>query len=80
LFALSALSTAVLGSCGNQTAQNSQGSAGTKKTLRVALVPWVGWGSVQIAETKGLFKAEGIEVKQTVFQTVSEVNTALLSG
>jgi NitT/TauT family transport system substrate-binding protein len=80
LFALGALSTAALGSCGNQTAQDFQGGAGSKTPLRVALIPWVGWGSAQIAEAKGLFKEEGIEVKQTVFQTVSEVNTALLSG
>lgn len=81
LFALGALSTTALGSCGQQTAQNPQGGGTLAKTpLRVALIPWVGWGSVQIADVKGFFKEEGIEVKQTVFQTVSEVNTALLAG
>jgi NitT/TauT family transport system substrate-binding protein len=75
LFTVGALSTTILGSCGNQTStQNTK-----KSPLRIALIPWVGWGSVHIAEVKDFFKAEGIEVQQTVFQTVSEVNTALLS-
>jgi NitT/TauT family transport system substrate-binding protein len=81
LFALGALSTTTLGSCGNQAAQNKPvGGAGNPFPLRVAMVPWLGWGSAQIADVKGFFKEEGIEVQQTVFQTVSEVNTALLSG
>ncbi|NJM68358.1 MAG: ABC transporter substrate-binding protein [Acaryochloris sp. RU_4_1] len=81
LFALGTLSTAILGSCGNQSTTQGigGGSLQSKSPLRVALIPWVGWGSAHVAEVKDFFKAEGIEVKQTVFQTVSEVNTALLS-
>jgi NitT/TauT family transport system substrate-binding protein len=81
LFTMGALSTAILGSCGTQTSQNNPvGGGSSPSPLRVALIPWLGWGSVQIADVKGFFKEEGIEVEQTVFQTVSEINTALLSG
>ena len=80
LFAVGAVSTSVLGSCGKETATQPATVVPVKKApLRVALIPWIGWGGAHIAEVKGFFKEEGIEVKQTVFQTVSEVNTALLS-
>jgi NitT/TauT family transport system substrate-binding protein len=84
LLALSALATATLGSCNQQPADDAastpttEGEAGAP--LRIALVPWIGWGEVHIAEAKGFFVEEGIEVEQTVFQTVTDVNTALLSG
>ena len=79
LFTLGTLSTVVLGSCGQPAANSPAGSPSGKTPLRVALVPWVGWSSAHIADQKGFFKAEGIEVQQTIFQTVSEVNTALLA-
>jgi NitT/TauT family transport system substrate-binding protein len=79
LFTLGTLSTAILGSCGNQANQPTASNAPGKAPLRLALVPWIGWSCAHIAEQKGFFKAEGIEVQQTVFQTVSEVNTALLA-
>jgi NitT/TauT family transport system substrate-binding protein len=80
LFAVGAVSTTVLGSCGQEVKTNPAAVAPTKKApLRIAMIPWIGWGGVHIAELKGYFKEEGIEVKQTVFQTVTEVNTALLS-
>lgn len=78
--AFGALSSFALGGCGDssQTAANSD-EGSTAAPLRIALVPWLGWGRAQIAEVKGFFAEEGIEVEQTVFQTVSEVNTALLA-
>ncbi len=80
LFAAGAVSTSILGSCGKEVETNPTAVIpATKAPLRVAMIPWIGWGSVHIAELKGYFKEEGIEVKQTVFQTVTEVNTALLS-
>ena len=85
--ALGAVSTSIIGSCGKQPSAPvvtkdtpSPATSSTAKTpLKIALIPWIGWGSAHIADVKGYFKEEGIEVKQTVFQTVSEVNTALLS-
>jgi NitT/TauT family transport system substrate-binding protein len=81
LLGLGAASTSILGSCSNQTGSSPSGETGSqnKTPLRVALIPWIGWGSAHIAEKKGFFGEEGIEVQQTVFQTVSEVNTSLLA-
>jgi NitT/TauT family transport system substrate-binding protein len=81
LLTVSAVTTAILGSCNQQTSPTPKNAASpaSKAPLRIAMIPWIGWGSVHIAEVKGFFKEEGIEVKQTVFQTVTEVNTALLS-
>jgi NitT/TauT family transport system substrate-binding protein len=80
LLSISAVATAILGSCGQQTStKDAATNSAPKAPLHIAMIPWIGWGSAHIAEVKGFFKEEGIEVKQTVFQTVSEVNTALLS-
>jgi NitT/TauT family transport system substrate-binding protein len=80
LFSLSAVSTAILGSCGDRTTTSSGGNNSSGKSpLRVALIPWIGWSSAHVAQEKGFFKEAGIEVQQIKFQTVSEVNTALLA-
>jgi NitT/TauT family transport system substrate-binding protein len=84
LLALSAFATATLGSCNQQPADDaaSTPTTGSKAgaPLRVAILPWIGWGEVHIAEVKGFFAEEGIEVEQTSFQTVTDVNTAFISG
>ncbi|MEO1388862.1 MAG: ABC transporter substrate-binding protein [Cyanobacteria bacterium J06634_6] len=82
--ALGATATTVLGSC-NQNSTESSDSENTAPasdavTMRVGLVPWLGWGETKIAEEKGFFEEEGIAIEQIVFQSVTEVNTALLSG
>jgi NitT/TauT family transport system substrate-binding protein len=92
LLTVSAVVTAILGSCGQQAAPKNDSSStipksdaspasstSSKAPLRIALIPWIGWGSAHIAEVKGFFKEEGINVEHIAFQTVSEVNTALLS-
>ncbi len=79
LMALGALSAAVLSSCDRSTQTAKDGSGGGAP-LKIALVPWMGWQQTHIAEVKDLFAAEGIEVEQVVFQTVSEANTAMLSN
>lgn len=88
LLALSAASTVIF-SCNSPTASgptdtaNSDGSAvgsNSNSPLQVALVPWLGWGETKIAEVQGFFEEAGIEIEQTVFQSVTEVNTAFLSG
>jgi len=58
---LGAVSSVILGSCDQETPQTTTSNP-PKSPLRVAMVPWVGWGSIQIAEVKGIFKAEGIDV------------------
>lgn len=89
LFALGAAATTALGSCqasspstSEPAATGSDGAAsGSAKSevLRVGLVPWLGWGEAKIAEANGYFEAAGVAVEQTLFQTVTEVNTAFLS-
>ena len=82
LVALGAATTAALGSCNQTTSdspETSSDSASTSK-LRVALVPWLGWGETKIAEVKGFVEEEGIEIGQTVIQSVPEVSSAFLAG
>jgi len=81
LIAVSATATTVLGSCNQTTSGSGTDSAdNSSNVLRIGLVPWLGWGEAKIAEVNGYFEEEGIEVTQTVFQSVTEVNTAFLSG
>lgn len=88
LLGLSAAATVFLGSCNSPTASEQTDTANGESAvessdngpLRVALVPWLGWGETKIAEAQGFFEEKGIEVEQTVFQSVTEVNTAFLSG
>ncbi len=80
LLALGAVSSVGLNSCGNKSATSQNGGAGpSDQVLRVGLVPWVGWSRTHIAEKKGFFAEEGIKVEQTVFDTVTAVNDALLA-
>ncbi len=80
LLTMGAVSTSILGSCGQQTApKDAAKTSAAKAPLRIALIPWIGWGSAHLAEVKGFFKEEGIEVQHIAFQSVTEVNTALLS-
>jgi NitT/TauT family transport system substrate-binding protein len=74
LFTLGALSTAALNGCNQQTSSTTN-----TKPLEIGVIPWIGWGRVQIAEAKGFFKEAGLKVNHTTFQTVTEVNTALLA-
>jgi NitT/TauT family transport system substrate-binding protein len=77
LLSIGAVSTALFGSCAQSSPQATP-TAGVP--LRVGLVPWIGWSSAQIADVKGFFKEAGVNVQHTVFQTVSEINTALLAN
>ncbi len=81
LLALGAISTVGIGSCGNRSSTSTgTGNTGpSDQVLRVALVPWVGWSRAHIAEVKDFFKAEGVKVEQKVFDTVTEVNAALVA-
>jgi NitT/TauT family transport system substrate-binding protein len=88
LLAISAIAAGALGSCNQQPSASSdeqsatsEQSAGGKgaKPLRVGLIPWIGWSEAHLADVKGFFKEEGIEVEQVLFQSVTDVNTAILS-
>jgi NitT/TauT family transport system substrate-binding protein len=83
LLALGAVSAVGLGSCGNQSSTSSKTNGGDRAQsdtpLRVGLVPWVGWSRAQVAEMKGFFKEEGVNVEQKVYDTVTAVNAALVA-
>lgn len=84
-FAIGAVSTSIIGSCGQQSSTpvaspEADKPVGSQGPLKIGINTWIGWGSAHIAELKGYFKDEGLEVKHTIFPTVTESNTALASG
>ncbi len=79
LAALGTVASLGLNSCNPKTSGNA-GSNSDSSSLKVAMVPWLGWGRSKIAEEKGFFEQEGVNIEHVVFQTVGEVNTALLAG
>ncbi len=83
LLAISALTVTTLGSCNQRASDSTSDRAASvegKAPLRVGLIPWIGWGEIQLAEAKGFYKEEGVDVEPVMFQSVSDVNTAMLSG
>jgi NitT/TauT family transport system substrate-binding protein len=85
LLAISALATGVLGSCNQKTSDSTReqaagGGSEAGAPLRVGLIPWIGWGEIHLADVQGFYKEEGVNVEQVLFQSVSDVNTAMLSG
>ncbi len=50
------------------------------KVLNVGVPLWPGFGPQYVAYEMGLFKEEGIDVKENFFQVQSESNTAFLAG
>ncbi len=82
LFGLGTLGTSIFSSCVQSTNNPSTNTATSKglKPLRVGLLPWLGWEGLYYADLKQLFKAEGIEVEQTMFKSPTDINEALLAG
>jgi NitT/TauT family transport system substrate-binding protein len=81
-FAIGAISTSILGSCGEQSSTpiaspEADKPVGSQGQLRIALIPWIGWAGAHIADVKGFFKKEGLDVKQTVYPTGPDSNAAL---
>jgi NitT/TauT family transport system substrate-binding protein len=52
----------------------------TGKTIRVASSPWPGYASHWVALEKGLFKDEGVEVKDVFFVSQTESDDAFMTG
>ena len=38
-----------------------------KKQILIGVIPWIGWTPFVVAEEKGFFKDEGLDVKVVVF-------------
>ncbi len=48
--------------------------------LRVGTVCWAGFSGLNVADAKGFWSQQGLEVQVTVYRTNQEVNDALLQG
>lgn len=55
-------------------------AADKTQAVRMATMPWIGYGPWYIAETDGIFADAGLTVEQTEFEGDAEVNAAFISG
>lgn len=49
-------------------------------TFRMGIEPWLGYGPWRVAEAKGYFKDNGMDVKITNFSTDDQINSAFAGG
>jgi len=49
-------------------------------TFRMGTEPWLGYGPWWVADSKGLFKLNGVDTKISMFTTDDEINAALVAG
>jgi NitT/TauT family transport system substrate-binding protein len=49
-------------------------------TFRMGIEPWLGYGPWRVAEAKGYFRQNGLDVKITNFDTDDQINAAFASG
>lgn len=90
LAVLLALTTVIsLGACGNSgtTETKDMGDTGSSQetteelpTLRIALPTWVGYGPLYVAQEKGLFEKNGVNVELSIVEGLAERKQALISG
>jgi len=68
----------------NSTAPSATNASSTAPstigTLAVAVSPWPGYSGDYVAMAKDFYKAEGVDVKESYFQTGSDTDTAFLAG
>lgn len=50
------------------------------RTYKIGVVSWVGWASIHVADTQGLFKAKGLDVAVQWYPGPKEVEDAFQSG
>lgn len=79
LFLLGCLTLIFFVACSPQQTTNSK-STSTNLPLVVGVQPWVGFRGHYIAMAKGMFSAEGVNVKEEFFQAATDTNTALAAG
>jgi NitT/TauT family transport system substrate-binding protein len=83
---------AIVAGCGSSGGSSgSSGSSGQQAagaipakpesgTFNMGIEPWLGYGPWRIAEDKGLFKKNGLDVKITNFTTDDQINAAFAAG
>lgn len=83
--ALATAATMLVGACGSggtsavSGAEASSGS-GSSAAVRLGVEPWIGYGPWHVADKKGFFHDEGVDVTVTNFDADSDINAALASG
>ena len=74
----------VLAACGSSGDSGGGGGDIPSKpesgTFRMGIEPWLGYGPWRIAEEKGFFKKNGIDVEITNFTTDDQINAAFAAG
>ncbi|WP_150308055.1 ABC transporter substrate-binding protein [Planctomonas psychrotolerans] len=79
--ALTACSSGSGGSTGAGTGTGTEsGSTDGTTTVRMATLPWIGYGPWYVAEEQGIFEENGLDVEQTNFNTDADLNAAFVSG
>jgi NitT/TauT family transport system substrate-binding protein len=68
-----------LTACSSSGDDSADGAGGTT-TVRMATLPWIGYGPWYIAEDQGIFAANDLAVEQTTFNTDADLNAAFISG
>jgi NitT/TauT family transport system substrate-binding protein len=83
LFAIGAVSSAALSSCGSRNEQSASPKPEAKsistKPLRVAILPWIGFSRMHLAETQGFFKELGLNVEHVIYQDPTKINEDLVA-
>ncbi|MGH9188824.1 MAG: ABC transporter substrate-binding protein [Acidimicrobiales bacterium] len=79
--AVLALVTMLAAACGGGGTGDKAGGDGADKTVvRLGFSAWPGWFPWQVAEEKGLFRAAGVDVKLTYFESYTDSLNALNTG
>jgi NitT/TauT family transport system substrate-binding protein len=87
LIAVSALAAACGSSGSSSSTASSSGTTASaipskpeSGVFRMGIEPWLGYGPWRIAEAKGFFKKNGLNVKIINFSTDDQINSAFASG
>lgn len=69
-----------LAACSGASNKSSGGASGDNQTIKIGFSAWPGWFPLQVAQEKGLFKAEGLNVELTYFESYTDSLNALSAG
>ena len=73
------IASLLLAGCGNSSEEAGSDSGSDTQSVAMGLEPWLGYGPWYIAQEKGYFEEEGIDVKITSFDADADLNAALAS-
>lgn len=70
--------TAVLAGCGSS--QPAQPQAKPAQKIIIAYTPWTGYAALFVAQSKGMFKARGLDIELQSIESVGDRKQALAAG